>query len=296
MCDRTYTCDMTHSYVWQDLYMWHDSFICVTWLVDTWCPSLMCDITYSYVTSTPSYVWHGSFIAWHDLFICVTWLTDTWCPSFMCDVGGCCMCHDSNINEPCVPWIIYNWARRLSHFWHICDMIYKWYDSWIRETPHLCLTHMCNVVLRHMWHASHSHTQTLHVTCDIYLHVTVVCDMTHACHMWHASHTHTHSLWISFRAVQKRALLSYSYLIWNKSCHIRMSYVTYGRGMSQITHRRPRRGRYCFFVSHMKWVMSRMHESWCLIWNDSCHVCMSHVTNHLQEAQDRTSLCNSCLI
>jgi len=53
---RSYTCGMTHSY------LWHDSFICVTWHItqdaSIYAYIYMCDMTHSYV--------------WHDLFICVT--------------------------------------------------------------------------------------------------------------------------------------------------------------------------------------------------------------------------------
>jgi len=66
--------------------MGHDSLICditrVTWLIDVWYGSLICDMTHWYVT------WLIDM--WHDSLICditrVTWLIDVWHGSLKYDV------------------------------------------------------------------------------------------------------------------------------------------------------------------------------------------------------------------
>jgi len=92
MYDVTHhTCDVTHSYVWQD------SFICVTWRIH------MCDFT-------PSHVWHDSLCDFthshvlHDSFRCATWRM------YLCDTTHSYVWND---------WFIYvTWLT------HMCDIMH----------------------------------------------------------------------------------------------------------------------------------------------------------------------------
>jgi len=67
------TCDMTHSYVWQDV------FICVTWR------NHLCDMTHSYVR--------------HDSFIYVTWLIH------MCDMTHSYVWQDVFTRDMTCSWV-----------------------------------------------------------------------------------------------------------------------------------------------------------------------------------------------
>ena len=140
-------CDMTHSYGW------YDALMCMTWLTRVWAwLTHMCDMAYSCVSMTHSYVWMAHWCmslsswfvwmahwlthmcdmthshVWHDSLICVAWLTH------MCDVthslyGGSLrplsllsmlpvylyVCHDSFV---CVIWLICMWNLIHSYDWH----------------------------------------------------------------------------------------------------------------------------------------------------------------------------------
>jgi len=131
LCDVTYTCDMTHSFVL------HDWFICATWLIHmcettavtpvacvcalthslcvTW---LMCAVTHS-CDVTHSYVWaHG----------CYTWSASMWRDSFiMCDMAHeCAMTHSDVWHDHLYVWAhgratcgVWVWRWLVHHVW--CD-------------------------------------------------------------------------------------------------------------------------------------------------------------------------------
>ena len=180
MCDMTYSllqepspllfhaCDMTHSYVRHDsfirvtwlidtfdmtrAYVWHDSFILVTWLIHA------CDMTHSYV-------WHDLFmrVTWlmhtcdmnhsyvrHDSCIRVTWLLEVPCSFFigvLCalrtTLRGKCEWHDSFI---CVTWLIHTCVMTHSYVWHESFIWMIW------RIAHHIERQMWATWLMHVWH------------------------------------------------------------------------------------------------------------------------------------------------
>ena len=119
-----HTCDLTHSYVWDD------SFICVIWLIRA------CDMTHSYV--------------WHDSFICVPWIVH------VCGTPHSYVWHESFI---CVAWLIHICGMTHSYvcFIHIYGMThaYVWHD------PFMCATWLIHVWPDALpWYMTHSKTST----------------------------------------------------------------------------------------------------------------------------------------
>jgi len=194
------SCDMTHSYVWND---WHDSFICETWLVH------MCDMTHSYVwrdafirvtrrvhmcDMTHSYVCRDSFICltwhihmcayvWHDSFICEMRPVHVW------NVRLSCLHHDKLIR---VTWLLICVVRDMTHSYVRCDpfMCEMWLThvcvSWL---IHMCdMTHSyvgCDLFMSEMWLSCLHHDKLICVT---WLLICVVRDMTpHMFRSWHDS-------------------------------------------------------------------------------------------------------------
>jgi len=77
-------------------YDWHDLFICVTWLIHK------CDVTYSSMCVTHSYVCHGSFMS-RDMTHPYVWHYVTWLVH-VCDITHSYVWHDSVL---CVTWLIH---------------------------------------------------------------------------------------------------------------------------------------------------------------------------------------------
>jgi len=141
--------------------LWRDSFICVTWLIQTPC---VCAMTHSYVC--------------HDSFICVPWLIH------VCDMtpsDSLCVCHDTFIsNDVYIHILIYTCditsltptaspsIRVMSHVWtnHVIYGVifaYSWVMSPISLSAHPphrprsgCvpwLIHMCDMTYPCVSHA-----------------------------------------------------------------------------------------------------------------------------------------------
>ena len=140
------TCGMTHSYVW------HDSFVCVTWLMESRRGSCHTCIIY---------VAHVSFVSkrlsnvWYDSFVCVTWFVR------MCD-----MTHGIE------AWFV-------SHMYHLCRTCinrvthaFETLRIWHRNLTfsRALAAAYCNSLQRSATHFNTlQHPATRYITCQIWL-------------------------------------------------------------------------------------------------------------------------------
>jgi len=122
--------DMTHSRVTWLINAWHDSFLCdmtssrVTWLIHVWRDSsFVCDMTFHSPVRCQSsakravtwliYVWFDSFVC-DTTHSCVTLLIHLRCDSFMCDLTPYVMCIYIYVtNFPMTRWSMVG-------LWHSC--------------------------------------------------------------------------------------------------------------------------------------------------------------------------------
>jgi len=187
-----YLCDVTYSDVQHDVFKWHVSPVWhgavrrVTWPIQMWHVSIMCndtfclcamnrwcvtwlmyscDVTYSYV-QRDLFEWRV-LSSWHDSFRRVTWLSHMWHDLFICDMTNSFVWH------ACVTWLICVCHDSFIGVWKDVFIFTISFIQMCDTTCVICLIHMshdsfiCVTWRIHVYNMNHSNDTSR--LCNMYV-------------------------------------------------------------------------------------------------------------------------------